>query len=553
MQDIHALKYPELVFGIAGPIGIDIDAIVRTLKDVLSTVAYRSALIRITDEITSIESEVGKPVNPTFYNMMRYKMAHASAICRDNSDPAYLMRLAISAIIRERSRLIETSEKYLENDDDEEKSVVSHIDENLPSTFIQLSGEGHEISYRSAYIIRQIKRPEEVALLRKVYGAQFFLISAYGGEKSRAKILRAKIKQTDSATLTDAREAYLAGQLIEQDMSEDQDSFGQHTREAFHLADVVIDGVNKAKMQNNTERFINAVFGLNEIAPTKSEFGMNAAYMASLRSSDLSRQVGAAVLTDAGELIAQGCNEVPKAFGGTYWDGESPDFRDIKIGQDSNDILKVDVLTDLVEIMKKHGLLSEKISKAGSPMQIVRFLIGREAGIPEFESIRGALKNSKVMDLTEYGRVVHAEMNSICDAARTGVALRSSKLFTTTFPCHNCTKHILAAGIKEVVFLEPYPKSKAKELHNNEIEIEGSSRDKVNFVPFLGITPARYESVFQKSKRKRDGVAVRWQHGGPAPMVEVSSPAYLDYEKLVIRRDEADDDAIEDISLPAET
>lgn len=166
-------------------------------------------------------------------------------------------------------------------------------------------------------------------------------------------------------------------------------------------------------MRTNLERFIHALFGLNEIAPTKAEFGMNAAYTASLRSSDLSRQVGAAVLTESGELIAQGCNEVPKAFGGTYWDGENPDFRDIKLGRDSNDILKVDVLTDLVEIMKRHGLLSEKVAKAGSPSQLVNFLIGRNEALEEFKEIRGALKNSKVMDLTEYGRVVHAEMNSI--------------------------------------------------------------------------------------------------------------------------------------------
>ncbi len=532
MKDIHSLKYPELVFGIAGPIGIDIDAIVRTLKEVLGSVAYKSALIRITDEITDVSSPESKPINPSFYNMMRYKMAHASAICRERADPAYLMRLAILAIKRERETLRESS-AYMSNEDDNEKSVVSHIEEDLPSTFSVLSGDDIDISYRSAYIIRQIKRPEEVRLLRQVYGPQFFLISAYGSEARRAKILRDKIKQSDSANISDAREAYLASQLIEQDMSEGQDSFGQHTRESFHLADVVVDGINKDTMRLNIERFIHALFGLNEIAPTKSEFGMNAAYTASLRSSDLSRQVGAAVLTDAGELIAQGCNEVPKAFGGTYWDGEQPDFRDVKLGQDSNDILKVDVLTDLVEIMKKHGLLSEKIAKAGSPVQLVNFLIGRGKAPEQFQGIRGALKNSKVMDLTEYGRVVHAEMNSICDAARNGVALKSSKLFTTTFPCHNCTKHILAAGIKEVVFLEPYPKSKAKELHDNEIEIEGLSKDKVNFVPFLGITPALYRTVFEKSKRKKDGVAVRWQHGGPAPMVDVSAPTYLHYEDLV--------------------
>lgn len=535
MSTIYSLKYPELVFGIAGPIGIDIDAITRTLKEVLSTVAYRSTVIRITDEIDSIDSSEPKPANPSFYNTMRYKMKHASNLCRDRSDPAFLMRLAILAIIRERRGLVESA-SFLSNDDDDEKSVISHVDDDGPSTFETLSHGRYSISYRSAYIIRQIKRPQEVQILRQVYGDQFFLISAYGSEVNRSRVLRDNIRHSDSTNHSDSRETYLASQLIEQDMSEDEDDYGQHTRDSFHLADVVIDGINKDKMRSNIERFINALFGLNEIAPTKAEFGMNAAHSASLRSSDLSRQVGAAILTANGEVLTQGCNEVPKAFGGTYWDGEQPDFRDIKVGKDSNDILKVDVLTNLVEVMKAHGLLSDKVAKSGSPMQIVKFLIGREDGPEAFKEARGALKNTKIMDLTEYGRVVHAEMNSICDAARVGVPLKLSTLYSTTFPCHNCTKHILAAGIKEVVFLEPYPKSKAKELHQNEIEIEGMSENKVNFVPFLGITPARYKLLFQKSKRKRDGVAVRWQHGGPAPMVDVLSPTYLEFEKLVTSR-----------------
>ena len=73
----------------------------------------------------------------------------------------------------------------------------------------------------------------------------------------------------------------------------------------------------------------------------------------------------------------------------------------------------------------------------------------------------GALKDAAVMDLTEYGRVVHAEMHALCDAARLGKAIKGATLYCTTFPCHNCTKHILAAGIRRVVYIEPYPKSLA--------------------------------------------------------------------------------------------
>src|SRR5580700_7836102 len=93
---------------------------------------------------------------------------------------------------------------------------------------------------------------------------------------------------------------------------------------------------------------------------------MYAAKSASLRSSDLSRQVGAALFTTEGELITQGCNEVPKAFGGTYWDSEVPDFRDVRIGHDPNDILKKDILRDLFDRLAKDDLLSAKAKGLGN-------------------------------------------------------------------------------------------------------------------------------------------------------------------------------------------
>jgi deoxycytidylate deaminase len=321
-------------------------------------------------------------------------------------------------------------------------------------------------------------------------------------------------------------------------MDDAQDKYGQHLRDTFHLADVIIDGISQSNMIVELRRFINALFGLNEVAPTRAEYGMNAAATTALRSSDLSRQVGAVIFSESGEIISQGCNEVPKAFGGSYWYGESPDFRDIKLGRDSNDILKMDVLKDLIDRLKSKGLLSKKANK-GSSTQIAEFLVGITKGInEEEEAIGGVLKSAKILDLTEYGRVVHAEMSAICDAARVGSTTRNTTIYCTTFPCHNCTKHILAAGIKEVVFLEPYPKSKAKDLFDNEIAIEGSEIGKVSFRAFLGITPMRYKDIFSKSKRKINGIAVRWNFGGPAPMVNISSPNYLRLEQYSLLKPE---------------
>ena len=258
---------------------------------------------------------------------------------------------------------------------------------------------------------------------------------------------------------------------------------------------------------------------------------MAIAQAARLRSSALGRQVGACLTSAEGEVIAVGCNEVPKAFGGTYWDTETPDFRDVKLGRDPNDIIKKELLRELFDRMDRGELLSEKAKQAGSPAEMVeRFTRKKRKGIDEQD---GILASCAVLDLTEFGRVVHAEMCAICDAARIGRGLKGATLFVTTFPCHNCTKHILASGIKRVIYIEPYPKSRAQELHNNEISIERESSDKVSFLPFLGISPYRYRDVFQKGRRKdSEGTALDYIDVTPFPMIEGVSSAYIENEAV---------------------
>src|ERR1035441_9924393 len=79
------------------------------------------------------------------------------------------------------------------------------------------------------------------------------------------------------------------------------------------------------------------------------------------------------------------------------------------------------------------------------------------------------LKNSGLFDMTEYGRAVHAEMDALLTCARSGISPRNGTLYTTTFPCHNCTRHLVAAGIRRVVYIEPYPKSKATKLTRTQL------------------------------------------------------------------------------------
>ena len=52
---------------------------------------------------------------------------------------------------------------------------------------------------------------------------------------------------------------------------------------------------------------------------------------------------------------------------------------------------------------------------------------------------------------TKYNFVVHAELNAILNAG--GRSLVGSRIFVSLFPCHECAKAIIQAGVKEVVYL----------------------------------------------------------------------------------------------------
>jgi cytidine deaminase len=497
------LRFPELVFAIAGPLGVDVGKVADSLGHALSAVDYRSSVIKLTDENRDYPTDV-EPQGDDYYSIMRFKMRHASALCHSRNDPPFHARLAIAAIRQRREALREREE--------------IQTTEVVPST---------------AYIIRQLKRPSEVDLLRSVYGDQFILISVYASLEERKSLIYDSLRRSLPPKTPDSEIHRKLMELIEIDEDEGVGASGQLLREVFQLGDAFIGSAARSDIDSKLARFINALFGSCSASPNKDEYGIYAARSAALRSCDLSRQVGAAVLSDDGEVITQGCNEVPRAFGGSYWDGELPDYRDVILGFDPNYRETREVLRDLFQLLSSAGYLSDDALEMGTPNEIVDQLLRKDKSSQDGD---GPLSTASIRDITEFGRVVHAEMNAICDAARAGRSVKGSTLYCTTFPCHNCTKHILAAGIKRVVYIEPYPKSRAQTLYEHEIDFVGSNPEKVLFQPFLGISPPRYRTIFRKGRRKdHDGQAKRWISDEPRPMVDVIYPSYLDLELITLK------------------
>ena len=85
-------------------------------------------------------------------------------------------------------------------------------------------------------------------------------------------------------------------------------------------------------------------------------------------------------------------------------------------------------------------------------------------------------QNLKSGEKPELCRGIHAEVNCIIQAAIHGTSIKGdTTLYSTTFPCMNCLKLIINAGIKKLVYKEGYNmENKVKEelLKESELIIE---------------------------------------------------------------------------------
>lgn len=505
-QNISEVHNPELIFGILGPIGTPVEDVVNELSQELSHVGYESEIIHLTKLMRQID--IGCDVNENEFDARYESLIKYADTLREHCDhDGALAGLAITEIQRRRELRIHKNPDTASN---------SHEDP-IPAL-------------ATAYIIRQLKTPGEVDVLRSVYGKKFVLISVYCDIADIRKTISNKMRSASSFTRDDAEYEKRTISLIDKDSNEHSKKFGQKVSEIFHLADVFVDGRTTKLIHGTISRFIKALFGFNGTSPTRLEYGMYAAKAASLRSIDLSRQVGASIFSDEGELITQGCNEVPKPFGGTYWhddDGEA--VRDFELGHDPNHQRKEEIVHDFLDRLFQEKLLTSELAENALTYDFVRDVIGRRR-----------VRDSQLMDIIEFGRIIHAEMCAITDAARLGRPLKNSVLYCTTFPCHMCAKHIVSSGVKRVVFLEPYPKSYARKLHDDSITFNRDEQaTKVFFEPFIGISPSRYKDIFEKGKRKgANGKAKKWYFGEgdgiPRPQIQDLGSEYLERENPAI-------------------
>jgi deoxycytidylate deaminase len=499
----ESLVYPdaELVIGLVAPVGTDLGEVQRKLEERLKQHFDRSCVsIKLSGLLQRLADRLGPLKLPT----------------RDESEAGRMeAKMDLGDEVREK----------LKQDDALALAAVQELrqlraEDPAVQEAQRLRGDDAPVPRpRTVFVLDQLKHPSEVETLRAVYGHGFFLLGVTASQDRRVEYL----VQNRSV-----RPKSRALELIERDQASKIDH-GQHTRKTFQLADAFLSLDVDGGIERSLWRILDLFFGHPLHSPTRDEHAMFMAFAASLRSADLSRQVGAVVATKDGDVLSTGANDVPAFGGGQYWPDANPykdtheEQRDWVRGCDANAKQRDEILID---IARRAGWVTNEQSDA-------------------LEVARRKLKGSPLFDLTEFGRAVHAEMAAVTACARNGVSCQGALLFCTTFPCHNCTKHIVAAGISEVVYIEPYPKSKAFELHDDAVTDDPKVQGKVLYRPFVGVAPRRYVDLFSMtlgdgfSAKRKDSISGSRRDFDPkqaTPRVPMQPNSYFDREGIALER-----------------
>jgi deoxycytidylate deaminase len=508
-HDEAAERELELVFALAGPVGSDLGEVSRTLADALKKSEYReveeisvAALLRHIAWKRKLTTPAGRRIDLAHAPEEMRIASHMDAgnsIRRLAGNPAALAAAAIAEI---RGRRQSTS---------------------------------NGIPARRAYIVRSLKRPEEAHLLRRVYGPGFFLVGVNVSRPARVESLARRIASSHHETTASPNfpeYLQLAEALAKRDEDEAADPYGQRLRDLFQLCDLFVSPGLPSSMFDQIDRFIRLILGDLGETPWAGEQFMYHAFAASLASGALGRQVGAVLVSQSRELLGIGWNDVPKGGGGLYVAGEHYDRRDLHEERDSVNVHADQMIEEILETVENAGWLSPDAD-------------------PEIDEARAEFKKSRVANLLEFGRTSHAEMEAVLSAARVGTSVRGATIYTTTFPCHECARLIVTAGIRRVVYIEPYPKSRAVDLHRDAIvtfddvtEPECGKRGcrethTVRFEPFVGIGPNRYTDLFsitttagvpRDRKVRTSGHRIRWNPATSLPKVAMLPLSYLDLE-----------------------
>jgi len=237
-------------------------------------------------------------------------------------------------------------------------------------------------------------------------------------------------------------------------------------------------------LRTKLPEYIDLITGKKPRYARPGEIFMNLAYSAAHGSKCLKRQVGAVIAAappgEMGEIIGQGFNENPAP---TRPCVEEPEYgadpvRGIR-GRCFRDIVRIDTFNAYAKSGLRCPVCSTTLTSPPS------------GGRPLWKCPKCSTNTEqyfwpeRAMTLCT---AIHAEVAALAVAGR---RCKEATLYTTTFPCFQCTEKIILAGIKSIVFNEPYPDVRA----GQRIDIAGIELER-----FDGVRSRRFDEIFAKAR-----------------------------------------------------
>ncbi|KLD62075.1 hypothetical protein Y882_17875 [Dyella japonica DSM 16301] len=178
------------------------------------------------------------------------------------------------------------------------------------------------------------------------------------------------------------------------------------------------------------------------VTPTRDERCMQLAFVAKVNSGCISRQVGATVADEGGSIKAVGWNDVPK--------GQVPCLlRDVSNLLSGGDTVAFSYYERTDPKLRRN---LENDFAGRSSLKVA-------TGLPCPYCFKDAYNAINDDDNNQvHTRSLHAEENAFLQLAKYGNSgIQGGVLYTTASPCELCSKKAFQLGIKEVIYIDPYP------------------------------------------------------------------------------------------------
>lgn len=308
--------------------------------------------------------------------------------------------------------------------------------------------------------IDTFRNPFEISFFRERYSA-FYLLSINTEVDTRVKRLQntANVNSNQLKSIDKEYEKRLSGNEV---------FFSQDIASCIQLADIHIHNPNISfdnfsNLKRQLIYYITLIVHPGLVPPSNIERCMQMAFNAKLNSGCLSRQVGAVITDKYSSIKAIGWNSVPE--------GHVPCLL-----RSAEDLLNNEDENAYSNYESNNPIFRRTMECTYGDLQSKEDCQTKVSGLNIsfcFKDIQNSIDGEKNQVHT---RSLHAEENAFLQITKYGGAgIKDGMLFVTASPCELCSKKAYQLGIKNIIYIDPYPgiaKDHILDSGNNKPKLE---------------------------------------------------------------------------------